>query len=140
MRTRFENILLYDGSGEKPCPAVVTVEDDIIVSIDHAIGGLSVADRTIDGQGLALSPGFIDTHSHSDLAIFDDPMVTPKLRQGITTEIFGQDGIAMAPLPEKYISRWRKNIAGLEGTSDRLNWNYRTTAGYLDLLERAGAG
>lgn len=50
--------------------------------------------------GLVVAPGFIDTHSHSDLQILVDPEVRPKVMQGITTEILGQDGISMAPLPE----------------------------------------
>ena len=73
-----------------------------------------------------VAPGFIDTHSHSDLKILEEPEVAPKVMQGITTEILGQDGISMAPLPVEYISPWRKNLAGLDGDSDNINWNSRT--------------
>jgi N-acyl-D-amino-acid deacylase len=64
--------------------------------------------------------------------------VPPKICQGITTEILGQDGIAMAPLPSKYIESWRKNLAGLSGETDAIDWTYETTAGYLGLMEKRG--
>lgn len=140
MRIRIDNAMVYDGTGAAPWPGRVVVEGDRIIELSDRDSPPAPADLIIDATGLALCPGFIDTHSHSDLAIFEEPMVWPKIRQGITTEIFGQDGVSMAPLPETYIAQWRKNIAGLEGTSDRLDWNYRTTQGYLNLLEHSGVG
>lgn len=140
MLIRFVNALLVDGSGEKSRLVTVTVKDDIILAIDDKSMDTQPVDTVIDVQGLILCPGFIDTHSHSDLVIMENPMVMPKLRQGVTTEILGQDGISMAPLPLEYISRWRKNIAGLEGTSDIINWDYLTTRGYLDQLQASGVG
>ena len=95
------------------------------------------ADVVIDGHGLYAAPGFIDTHSHSDLCVLTQPELRPKVMQGITTEALGQDGISMAPLPEPYISSWRKNLAGLDGDSDAIDWHYHTTAAYLSAIERA---
>ena len=46
----------------------------------------------------------------------------------------------MAPLPKKYISSWRKNIAGLDGESDEINWEYETTDNYLKMMEKNGVG
>ena len=46
----------------------------------------------------------------------------------------------MAPLPKPYISPWRKNLAGLEGDSDQIDWNYGTTDGYLRMLQTSGVG
>ena len=51
--------------------------------------------------------------------------------------VLGQDGISMAPLPEEYISAWRKNLAGLDGDSNSVDWHYKTTARYLELIEEA---
>lgn len=49
--------------------------------------------------------------------------------------VLGQDGISMAPLPKQYISPWRKNLAGLDGDSDDIQWDYETTENYLKMLE-----
>lgn len=97
-------------------------------------------DEVIDGRGLVAAPGFIDTHSHSDLKILTEPEVLPKVMQGITTEVLGQDGISMAPLPKEFIDTWRKNIAGLDGESDEINWEYENTENYLQMIEQVRPG
>ena len=129
MKILIKNGFLADGSGRPGYYADLLIDGDKIVKIgeieDFTEG------KIIDAKGLTVAPGFIDTHSHSDLQILTDPKVEPKVRQGITTEILGQDGISMAPLPVKYISSWRKNLAGLDGDSDSINWNYETTENYL---------
>ena len=128
--------LVVDGTGRKGFQANVLVEGNRIAEIGEVMA--SGDEDIIDAAGLVVAPGFIDTHSHSDLKILVDPEVRPKVMQGITTEILGQDGISMAPLPAEYISPWRKNLAGLDGDSDGIDWNYRDTAGYLKSIEFNG--
>lgn len=141
MAIRIQNCQLFDGTGTPPqASADILIEKDRIAAIGKSDAPSSDDEIIIDLNGLALCPGFIDTHSHSDLAVFDEPMIPPKIRQGITTEFFGQDGISMAPLPFEYISRWRKNIAGLEGASDSISWEYLNTDRYLNQLEQSGVG
>lgn len=68
------------------------------------------------------------------------PQVLPKVMQGITTELLGQDGVSLAPLPEQYINPWRKNLAGLDGDSDDIDWTFGTTENYLNMIEAAHPG
>ena len=58
------------------------------------------ARRRIDATGLVVAPGFIDLHCHSGLMIFADPLHEPKVRQGVTTEVIGVDGLSYAPIPD----------------------------------------
>ncbi|MDR2820925.1 MAG: D-aminoacylase [Desulfovibrio sp.] len=138
MRTLIKNGLVIDGIGAPGYPGAVAMENDVIIDP----GGMYEAgfDEIIDAQGCVIAPGFIDTHSHSDVEVFKNPHLTPKLMQGVTTEFLGQDGIAAAPLPLKYISPWRKNLAGLDGDNDDLDWTFQTTDNYLKMLEKNGSG
>jgi len=139
MRTLIENGWIVDGSGQPRSKSNLVIEDELIASIgDDGEGG--TFDRVIDAGEMIVAPGFIDTHSHSDLEVMINPYVEAKIRQGVTTELLGQDGISMAPLPKRYISPWRKNLAGLDGDSDELGWDYETTQGYLRALEEKGVG
>ncbi|RGZ00097.1 D-aminoacylase [Clostridium sp. AM58-1XD] len=138
MKKLIKNGFIVDGSGKPGFKADLLIEDDKIVKI----GEVEAADgaEVIDAEGLAVAPGFIDTHSHSDLQILVNPEIMPKVMQGITTEILGQDGISMAPLPKQYISPWRKNLAGLDGDSDDIDWNYETTENYLKMIDEVKPG
>ncbi len=138
MRTIIRNGLVIDGTGDKAYKADLLIENDRIAKIGQLEE--SSIDRTIDAKGMIVCPGFIDTHSHSDLKILVNPFNETKIRQGITTEVLGQDGISMAPLPKQYISPWRKNLAGLDGDSDEIDWTYETTDNYLKMMEQKGVG
>ncbi|MCH8827017.1 MAG: D-aminoacylase [Chloroflexi bacterium] len=104
---------VVDGSGSPGYRADVGIKGERI----EAIGDLSRAEtrRVVDARGLTVSPGFIDTHTHSDAVLLTDPQHADGLRQGITTEILGQDGLSYAPLsPENYRAN-RRYLAGLLG-------------------------
>src|SRR5438046_1970954 len=63
-----------------------------------AVGRLGTAARhTIDAAGKVVCPGFVDAHVHGDLALLADPHHEPAVRQGVTTYVLGQDGVAFAP-------------------------------------------
>jgi len=139
MRILVKNGCIIDGTGQPRYAASLVIEDELIAAIGNVpdSGGF---DRVIDATGMIVAPGFIDTHSHSDLAVMVNPYVEAKIRQGVTTELLGQDGISMVPLPACYISPWRKNLAGLDGVSDELDWDYKTTDGYLHAMQAHGVG
>lgn len=132
----FRNATVIDGTGAARYRSEVLVEGDRITAIGPNL--TAVGHEEVDLHGLVLCPGFIDTHSHSDLKVLEDPLLAPKIRQGITTEVLGQDGVSMAPLPPQFIEDWRKNLAGLDGTSDTIDWTFGTTEGYLKAMERRG--
>lgn len=138
MKILIKNATLIDGSGKEAEKKDLAVEKNKIAGLGKIEE--SGFDQVIDATGLVLAPGFIDTHSHSDLQVFKTPHLSSKLMQGITTEFLGQDGISMAPLPLEYISPWRKNIAGLNGDKEDLNWEYETTDNYLKMLAENSSG
>ncbi|MFV0379288.1 MAG: N-acyl-D-amino-acid deacylase family protein [Anaerorhabdus sp.] len=138
MKLLLKNGIIIDGTAEKRYQADILIEDERIKKIGD-ISDLE-ADKIIDCKNRIIAPGFIDTHSHSDLDVLENPKVMPKIMQGITTEFLGQDGVSMAPLPLQYIDDWRKNIAGLDGESDKIDWTYETTDNYLKMIEKANPG
>ena len=87
---------VVDGSGAPAYRADVGVEDGRIV----AIGDLSAAPQALrlDAGGGVVAPGFIDPHTHSDLALLLNPEAHSKVRQGVTTEVIGNCGSSPAPL------------------------------------------
>ncbi len=97
-----------------------------------AVGPLAAdipARRVIDARGLVVAPGFIDIHSHSDLTLLEDGAAQSKVRQGVTTEILGEDTSAG---PAKGKSRPPR----IEGIKQSPTWS--TLGGYFDALERQG--
>ena len=92
------NAHIYDGTGGASYMGSVAVKDGKIVAVSRQ--PLEGAREVIDAQGLALSPGFIDAHSHADYAVFTDPHRLHVLRMGVTTEIAGQCGVSNSPVLE----------------------------------------
>ncbi|MCP4177131.1 MAG: D-aminoacylase [bacterium] len=92
--TLIYNILVYDGTGKKPFISDIGIKGDIIVDI----GNLDRrAKSIIDGTGLAVSPGFIDIHTHDEYAAIQNPNMDFKIMQGVTTSIVGNCGFGIAP-------------------------------------------
>ena len=86
------NGVVYDGTGEKPRTVDIGIRDGTIVDIRDLKG--VVAKRRIDVRGLAVAPGFIDIHNHSDLTLLDEPRCESMIRQGVTTMVLGEGGSA----------------------------------------------
>src|SRR5438034_11717424 len=88
---------LVDGTGQPAQFVDVGVADGRVVLLGH----LSDYETQlhIDASGAIVCPGFIDAHSHSDLALLVDPSAGPKTAQGVTTEIVGNCGWGAAPVP-----------------------------------------
>ena len=93
------------------------------------LAALTTARRVIDARGLIVAPGFVDMHSHSDMTLLEDGSAQSKIRQGVTTEILGEDTSA-GPAKGKRPPRSVKH------GGDTLTWT--TLGGYFDTLERQG--
>jgi len=132
-----ENARVFDGTGGPWFRADLGVNGDTI----DAMGALGGARATveIDCADAAVAPGFIDAHSHSDLLVFEDPSIAPKLMQGVTTELLGQDGIAAAPIRPEHKADWRRHLSGLLGNPE-LEWSWSTFEEYLAALDAASPG
>jgi len=114
--------LVYDGTGAPPVEADVAVDGDRISGIGPGLAEAGAA--VIDIKGLAVAPGFIDIHSHTDRELLVNPRAESKIRQGVTTEIVGQDGSSLGP--------WRDT--GERETSEEIV----DIAGFFERLERDG--
>ncbi|GHF64612.1 N-acyl-D-amino-acid deacylase family protein [Streptomyces griseosporeus] len=130
---------VVDGSGEPSYRADVVVDGGRIVSIvkEAAAAGCQrpKAMRELDAEGLVLSPGFIDMHAHSDLALLRDPDHSAKAAQGVTLEVLGQDGLSYAPVDDRTLAEVRRAISGWNGHGDDVDFDWRSVGEYLDRLD-----
>jgi len=131
---------VVDGSGAPSYRADVVVDGGRIVSIvkEAADAGCQrpTARRELAAEGLVLSPGFIDMHAHSDLALLRDPDHSAKAAQGVTLEVLGQDGLSYAPVDDRTLAEVRRAITGWNGYGDDIDFDWRTVGEYLDRLDR----
>src|SRR4051794_13085552 len=86
---------IVDGTGTPWYRADLGVTAGTIAAIGRL--GHAAARTRLSAAGKVVAPGFIDTHVHGDLALLADPYHEPAIRQGVTTYLLGQDGVAMAP-------------------------------------------
>ena len=90
------NVVLIDGSGAPPGEGSVRIQAGRIIEAGDLEAGVN--DILIDGGGKVLAPGFIDTHSHADDELFEQPAALAAVSQGITSIVIGQDGGSPLPL------------------------------------------
>ncbi len=111
-----KNGTIIDGTGSPAFHSDVAIKDGKIVKIARGIK--EEGERVIDAKGLTVTPGFIDSHSHSDDAVFDYPEMIEKIEQGITTSIGGQCGITDAPIYKGITEENAKEIEGFGKETD----------------------
>ncbi|MEW2546018.1 D-aminoacylase [Streptomyces sp. NPDC047002] len=135
---------VVDGTGGPSYRADVALDGGRIAAVvAEGAGRRPSAARTLDAGGLALSPGFVDMHAHSDLALLRDPEHLAKTAQGVTLEVLGQDGLSYAPVDERTLGEIRRTIAGWNGGGPgdpSVDFDWRTVGGYLDRLDGAFGG
>ena len=128
---------VIDGSGLPGFHGDVAVSGGKIVEVGKVNGA---ARQTIDADGLVVSPGIIDNHTHYDAQVTWDPLCTYSCYHGITTVVMGNCSLAMAPAHKED----RDNLAGvlshveaipLEAIEAGVKWNWETIPEYLNALE-----
>ena len=124
-----KNGTVYDGSGGQPARVDVGITGDRIT----AIGDLSraTAPTIVDAGGLAVAPGFINMLSHSETSLIVDSRSLSEVRQGVTTQIFGES--SMGPLNDEMKQRRRESQGDV-----KYDIEWTTLADYLNYLEKRG--
>ncbi|HET8605442.1 MAG TPA: amidohydrolase family protein [Gaiellaceae bacterium] len=128
MRIAIRNGTVYDGSGAAGRAADVLVEDGLIAEV----GAFDAEAEELDATGLAVAPGFVDLHSHSDYTLLVDPRALSAIHQGVTTEVVGNCGFGCFPIRDPAVAR-----RAIYGYSDDLPVTWSSAGEYFEELERA---
>ena len=128
--TLIRNASVLDGSGSASEVLDVAIRDGRIARIGPSLDFRATA--VVDAKELALAPGFIDVHTHDDIAVVSKPEMLPKLSQGVTTVIVGNCGICAAPVRLRSAPPDPMNLLG--GAAD---FNYPTFAHYVAAIHDA---
>jgi N-acyl-D-aspartate/D-glutamate deacylase len=132
-----KNGVLIDGSGLPRHRADVAVQHGRIVSIGRIRGG---AREVIDADGMVVSPGFIDGHTHMDAQVFWDPLGTCSAYHGVTSVVMGNCGFTLAPCAEKDKHLVVRNLERAEDISGAamaagITWQWTTFPEFLDTVD-----
>ena len=128
---------VIDGSGAAGRTADVAVAGNRIVAVG---AGLGAAHREIDANGLMVTPGFVDIHTHYDGQATWDPYLTPSSWHGVTTAVFGNCSVGFAPVkPDQtdYLINLMEGVEDIPGTvlSEGVSFDWESFPEYLDALE-----
>jgi N-acyl-D-amino-acid deacylase len=129
---------VVDGTGVAPRSADIAIDDGRIVAVGQVDG---LARRTVDADGLLVTPGFVDIHTHYDGQATWDPHLTPSCWHGVTTAILGNCGVGFAPVaPERrdWLIELMEGVEDIPGSAlaEGIRWEWESFGEYLDALER----
>ena len=138
-----ENARIVDGTGKPSFHGSVAVKDGVIAAVGKSNG--EAAQKKINADGLVLSPGFIDPHTHYDAQVAWDPLLTCTSWHGITSVVMGNCGVGVAPVRPKSrdIVMWDLvNVEAIpyEVMEKGIDWQWESHAEYLDALQKRGLG
>ena len=129
-----KNGAVFDGTGAEPFEADIGVAGDKIALIDkNSKFKIQNSKKFIDAKGMAVAPGFIDTHAHSEFTLLADPRAEGKISQGITTEINGNCGLSAAPLYNEAAEHRENDLKEL-----KIKERWKTFGEYFSILESRG--
>ena len=124
---------VVDGTGKPPFRADVGLSGGAVREIGRIRPSRAV--EVVEAKGLAVSPGFIDVHDHTDTGLLVDPRAESAVRQGVTTLVSGQCGGSPFPLSDEDFEEMRRDLAGKYG----LDADWRDIRGFLSRIGASGA-
>jgi N-acyl-D-aspartate/D-glutamate deacylase len=130
---------VVDGTGGPPRTADVAVDGGRISAVGSLAG--AIARRTLDADGLVVTPGVVDVHTHYDGQVTWDPFLTPSAWHGVTTVVMGNCGVGFAPVrpgSEGWLVQLMEGVEDIPGTalSEGITWGWETFPQYLDAVDR----
>ncbi|HEY3231064.1 MAG TPA: amidohydrolase family protein [Roseiflexaceae bacterium] len=128
---------IVDGSGAPAFTGDVAVQGGLIVAIGDVDGA---AHRTLDADGLLVTPGFVDVHTHYDGQATWDPLLTPSCWHGVTTAVMGNCGVGFAPMRRgrrEFLIELMEGVEDIPGAvlAEGVDWSWESFPEYLDALE-----
>ncbi len=128
---------LVDGTGGPPRTADVGVRHGRISEVGRVEGS---AAEELDADGLVVTPGFVDVHTHYDGQATWDPLLTPSSWHGVTTVVLGNCGVGFAPVrPDRHewLVQLMEGVEDIPGTAlhEGIRWSWESFPEYLDALE-----
>ncbi len=129
---------VVDGTGAPARTADVAIRNGVVVEVGRVDGR---AHRAIDADGLVVTPGFVDMHTHFDGQATWDPFLTPSCWHGVTTAILGNCGVGFAPVApgrEEWLISVMEAVEDIPGTAlaEGIRWSWESFPEYLDALDR----
>ena len=106
-----KNAEIYDGTGGDPVRGNIWIEDGKVAGMGS---DAPAARETVDADGLAVMPGFVDLHTHYDAQVTWDPTCSPSPSLGVTTCVMGNCGFGIVPSPPKIRDTIMKNLSVVE--------------------------
>jgi N-acyl-D-aspartate/D-glutamate deacylase len=129
---------VVDGTGAPARTADVAVDGDRIAAVEPGVG---IGRREIDADGLLLTPGWVDIHTHYDGQVSWDPELSPSSWHGVTTVVMGNCGVGFAPVrpgAEDFLIELMEGVEDIPGTAlhEGIDWQWESFDGYLSFVER----
>ena len=132
---------VVDGTGGPARTADVAVDDGIITAVGELES--AAAQRTFDADGLLVTPGVVDVHTHYDGQVTWDPLVKPSSWHGVTTVVMGNCGVGFAPVrpgSQEWLVQLMEGVEDIPGTAltEGITWGWESFPEYLTALEGMG--